>query len=187
MSRLLQEYRVYFLASLISIVIGSLGAFAWAKLIPHQTQTPQEFYEVKTYVDTEFPDFGLSTYSGSEKLNDYLSARKVLLVVISASCGGCKYEIELLKSADFLRNSGIEVALIGIEKDESIARFLEENNLDVPIFDDRYHTMRDRFDLKVTPVNFLIINGRLDRTWNGSPATVEDLLKKVGSPLQSTN
>lgn len=180
MIKIFQNYRTYSLICLISIIVGSMGAVVWAKFSSSRNTIPKEFFDVKTDINTEFPDLGITKYSSSEKLITYLSNRKVLLVIISSSCGACRHEMEVLKTSNFLKNNAIEVALVSFEKEEIIKEFLIVNNLDIPVFDDRNSKIKDSFNLNVTPVNFLIVNGQLDRSWNGSPQNVEELYTKLG-------
>jgi len=179
MTNTFQKYRVYILICLISIIVGSLCAVFWRKLST-QNELPKEFLAVKTEVNKQFPELEINKYSSSEKLTAYLSNKKVLLIVMSTSCGACKTEIDLLKSAQLLKNTGIEIALIAHEKEDLLKNFLLVNNLDLPIFDDQKSKMRDEFDLKVTPVNFLVENGTIKRMWNGSPKNIDDLYAKLG-------
>lgn len=184
MSDFVKKYKIYGLICFISIIIGSLCAVAWGKFKSSRHDIPKEVLEVKTNINIKFPDFGVTKYSNTEKLDAYLSNRKVLLVIVSSSCGACKREIEVLKSANLLKDTDIEIVFVGFEKEEYLKEFLTANSLNIPIFDDRQSKIKERFNLEFTPTNFLIINGQLDRMWAGAPQTVEELYAKLGLSLK---
>jgi peroxiredoxin len=174
------KFKSYLLIVVVSITIGGVSAIAWNRHATPKNYLPEEFLKPRTDVNKPFPDLGITRYSSSERLVDYLSNKKVLLIVFSASCIACKNEIDHLKTANMLRDTGIEIVIVGIDEESSLRQVLNNYDIDVPIFDDRTSKIRDAFDLKVTPTNFLIDKGEIDRIWNGSPTSSTDLINKLG-------
>jgi peroxiredoxin len=172
--------KIYLLIVLASIFIGGASAYTWNKLKTSKTSYSEDFLEPQTNVNIPFPNLGITKFSSSEVLTDYLSNRKVLLIVFSASCNACKNEIEHLKSVNLLRDTDIEIAIVGINEESSLKEVLKNYDVEFPIFDDRSSKIRDSFNLKVTPANFVVEKGVITRMWNGSSLNSKDLMWKLG-------
>lgn len=131
-------------------------------------------------VDKPFPSVHIKSFDGKLDLFSEVSKGKTLLVYTSTKCKGCQIEARLLAENSLSEKFGIKVFLGGSEDKQAFKQFMSKYKLDVPIFFDRDQKLRQVLDIKGTPANFLIIEGKIKRSWVGAHPDIERLYEKLG-------
>ena len=163
----------------IMLVAGVIAAVVYARITT--TEPPPGYFDVKIHKDKNFPDTDLTSYDSKLKLNSEVKRGKVLLVYMQTGCPGCKLQADVLRRADLQKKFGIKVYLVGYETSEDWTKFNEEHKLNFPVFRDKDHTLRKTLEVGSFPFNFLVNNGKIERSWRGisKEATLEELYKNL--------
>lgn len=162
---------------IIMTMLGVVTAFAYSKLKARENSIDME---VKYHTDKAFPNLGIIDYEKKTDLFSHIQKGKFLLVYVLSGCSGCKLEAQILQNSNLSEKTGIKVLLMSSENADSLINFEKEFNLNVPIFYDEQYKLKERFDINATPANYLIVNGKVERSWMGSPVTKKDLYEKIG-------
>ncbi len=158
------------------VTLGIVTAFAYNKLNKTQKTITDE---VTNYQDTKLPNLGIHDYENSIELFSFVQNGKFLLIYLLSECRGCQLEAEILRKSELTKKTDINIVFISNEEKNLVKSFLIQNNLEVPIFFDQDNKIQKTLDISITPTNFLIKNGRIERSWVGSPINEADLYKKL--------
>ena len=169
----------YFLVSVGMIVVGIIVAL----LIGGVNVTQSKLEGVKEHDSEPFPQVSISGFEKGLDLSTELKRGKTLLVYISTECRGCKTEAELLSKSNLFEDHGIRILLVGYESKEKLQEFKNAYKLIYPVFFDKDLRLRNHFNIRVVPANYLVIDGKLQRSWLGAPQSKHSLYEKLGLEL----
>lgn len=173
---LIKSHKYYI--ALISLMLagGIIAAIATANIQVQRSDSEG----VKEYNDKDFPQVALTNFDTSADLNMSLRHGKTLLVYLSADCGGCRTEIELLSQNRLSEDYGIQILLVGFESKEKLDAFKIARNVKYPIFYDKNYVMKESLNIGIVPANYLIVDGKIKRSWFGTPFTLQSLYENLG-------
>ena len=131
-------------------------------------------------VDEPFPSVHIKSFDGKLDLFAEVRRGNTLLMYTSTKCKGCQIEARLLAENSLSEKFGVKVILSGSEDKQAFKQFMSKYKLDAPVFFDKDQKLRQVLDIKGTPANFFIVDGRIKRSWIGAHPDVDRLYEKLG-------
>lgn len=174
---LIKSYKYYIVLVFLMLAGGIIAAVATSGVRVTQSDLDNS---VKEYKDKDFPQIALANFDNSLDLSTELKRGKTLLIYLSADCGGCRTEMELLSQSRLPEDFGIQILLVGFESREKLDAFKNTYNIGYPIFYDVNYVMKESLNIGTVPANYLIVDGKIKRSWFGTPFTLPSLYENLG-------
>jgi peroxiredoxin len=124
----------------------------------------------KVRVNDQAPDFTLPSIDGEEVNASGFEGKALLINFWGSWCGPCKNEMPAIEEAyNQYKDDGFEVLTINIRESEfAVKKFLESNNLSLPVVMDKEAEVYDAYAVRNLPASFFVTpEGKVNRIYQG--------------------
>ena len=147
-------------------VVFAVSISAFAGIVYLRKDDPLKT-EINRLVELKLPEAVLLDSTTGKDIYHEIIQGEVVLVYLVSTCDACKNELPMLSKFSAEQN----VKLFGVmsENEDSIKRFIRENNINFPILIDKNGGVLSKMDLKYFPSNFKLENGTVKKVILGVP------------------
>ncbi|MBX7171931.1 MAG: TlpA family protein disulfide reductase [Pyrinomonadaceae bacterium] len=164
---------------IVAVIIGLILPFGCFLVFKSLKEANAYLAEASAYNGTSFPESQLYNIIDESDFSDEIKKGKVLVIYVLTGCQACKKESKLISDNFSKLDSEIKILGITIEKKSDIEDFINQYGIKFPILYDKEVTLHEKLKIKYFPTNFLLENGKITKTWFGTPIDKNDLFQKL--------
>ena len=172
------KFQIIFVFAMLAA--GVIAAIVYGEVKTRVNELQSDHFDVKIHDDKVFPSVDLNSFDSKLNLSNEVRQGKALLVYMHTGCSGCKVEAGILAKSNVREKLGVKIYLTGFESFEKWEEFTNEHELNFPVFYDKDHALRKALGVDFFPANFLINDGKIERSWKGTPKDATVLYRNLG-------